>query len=137
MSETNNRDFKGVWIPKEIWLDRNLSIYEKFYISVYSDSGQEKIADEQMKGLVSQGTLSKIKKSLYEKRLLKKITTPQDAKKIVVNNKGKGIECEWCGCKTTAIQKHHYPIPKIKGGTETVNICPNCHYEYHLILKDK
>lgn len=131
------RDFKGVWIPKEIWLDRNLSIYEKFYISVYSDSGQEKIADEQMKELVSQGTLSKIKKSLYEKRLLKKITTPQDAKKIVVNNKGNWFECEWCGCKTTAIQKHHYPIPKSKGGTETVNICPNCHYEYHLILKDK
>lgn len=131
------RDFKGVWIPKEIWLDRNLSVYEKFYISVYLDIGQEKIADEQMKGLVSQGTLSKIKKSLYEKRLLKKITTPQDAKKIVVNNKGNGFECEWCGCKTTAIQKHHYPIPKSKGGTETVNICPNCHYEYHLILKDK
>jgi hypothetical protein len=24
-----NRDFKGVWIPKEVWLNENLSIIEK------------------------------------------------------------------------------------------------------------
>jgi hypothetical protein len=28
-SQTQNRDFKGVWIPKEIWLDKNLSWSEK------------------------------------------------------------------------------------------------------------
>ena len=26
------RDFKGVWIPKEIWLDNNLSIMEKIFL---------------------------------------------------------------------------------------------------------
>ena len=39
--------------------------------------------------------------------------------------------CEWCGCYTAVLHKHHYPIPKSKGGTETVNICPNCHHEFH------
>jgi DNA-binding transcriptional ArsR family regulator len=29
MSETINRDFKGVWIPKEIWLNESLSVFEK------------------------------------------------------------------------------------------------------------
>lgn len=27
-----NRDFKGVWIPKEVWLDRKLSLLEKFFL---------------------------------------------------------------------------------------------------------
>lgn len=28
-TEKNLREFKGVWIPKEIWLDEDLSIQEK------------------------------------------------------------------------------------------------------------
>ncbi len=28
-----NRDFKGVWIPKEIWLDKKLSILEKVLLA--------------------------------------------------------------------------------------------------------
>lgn len=40
--------------------------------------------------------------------------------------------CEWCGCKTTVLHKHHHPVPKRLGGTETVNICSNCHGEFHL-----
>ena len=27
--ENNERDFKGVWIPKEVWLDTRLSMIEK------------------------------------------------------------------------------------------------------------
>jgi hypothetical protein len=41
--------------------------------------------------------------------------------------------CEWCGTKTLIIHKHHFPTPKIMGGTRTVNICPTCHTEYHLL----
>lgn len=50
----------------------------------------------------------------------------------IKKQRGKATKCEWCGRKTTAIQKHHYPIPKRLGGTETVNICPTCHCENHL-----
>ena len=27
-----NRDFKGVWIPKEIWLSKNITMVEKFFL---------------------------------------------------------------------------------------------------------
>lgn len=63
--------------------------------------------------------------------------TPEEKMEILLlkrdyNNYGIGSnECEWCGCKTMVLHQHHYPIPKKNKGTETVNICPNCHYEYH------
>lgn len=39
--------------------------------------------------------------------------------------------CEWCGKQSTALQKHHYPIPKREGGTDVVNICYECHHGFH------
>lgn len=33
MAETNNRDFKGVWISKEIWLDKRLNALEKVILA--------------------------------------------------------------------------------------------------------
>ena len=57
-------------------------------------------------------------------------------KEIVLKLKNTGSVCEWCGYKTQAIQYHHYPIPKSKGGTKTVKICPNCHYEYHQLVRE-
>ena len=47
-------------------------------------------------------------------------------------NRGNGNKtCEWCNYNSYVLHKHHYPIPKAKGGTEMVSICPNCHYQYH------
>ena len=43
--------------------------------------------------------------------------------------------CEWCGVNTHVLHKHHYPIPKCEGGTETVYICPNCHHEFHCMQR--
>lgn len=31
--ETPKREFKGVWIPAKIWLDRNLSMFQKFLLA--------------------------------------------------------------------------------------------------------
>lgn len=39
--------------------------------------------------------------------------------------------CDWCCIKTSVLHKHHYPIPRADGGREVVNICPNCHHEFH------
>lgn len=37
-----NRDFKGVWIPKEIWLDKNLTLLEKcFFVEIDSLNNKE------------------------------------------------------------------------------------------------
>ena len=76
------------------------------------------------------------KNKLVELGFIKLITDCEKAKEIVLKNKNKGFICEWCGCKTNAIQEHHFPIPKSKGGKDIVKICPNCHYEYHLIIKE-
>jgi hypothetical protein len=42
--------------------------------------------------------------------------------------------CEWCKCSTIATQKHHYPLAKSQGGKVTVDICANCHFEFHQLL---
>ena len=42
-------------------------------------------------------------------------------------------KCQWCGSRTLLLHRHHYPISGAEGGTETVNICPNCHTEYHAL----
>ena len=50
------------------------------------------------------------------------------------NLNGYGIgnkKCVWCKINTSVLHKHHYPTPKKSGGIETVNICPNCHHEFH------
>lgn len=44
--------------------------------------------------------------------------------------------CEWCNCGCNVLNEHHYPVPKSKGGTKTVKICPNCHYEFHSMEKN-
>lgn len=69
---------------------------------------------------------------------------PEDAKRIVSDKYTDeyGVErsilfnahCEWCKVSTAFTHAHHYPIPKSEGGTETVNICPNCHTEYHALM---
>ena len=38
--------------------------------------------------------------------------------------------CNWCG-KNPIQVKHHYPIPKSRGGKEMVDICATCHSLYH------
>lgn len=44
------------------------------------------------------------------------------------------MTCEWCKCKTLALQKHHYPIAAKDGGNDTISICANCHFEYHVLV---
>ncbi|MBY9013617.1 MAG: hypothetical protein KGD70_14680 [Candidatus Lokiarchaeota archaeon] len=68
---------------------------------------------------------------------LKEIVLTNIEKYKIISNKqmdGLGIgnrTCDWCSCKTTTLHKHHYPIQKKDGGIQLVNICPNCHYEFH------
>lgn len=59
---------------------------------------------------------------------------PYDEIKTEILNEKEGGKkvCEWCGYQTSILHKHHHPVPKRLGGTETVNICANCHGEFHL-----
>jgi len=81
--------------------------------------------------------LTRIKKVLLENNLIiiSKITPTEKRQLLKENNYGKGNGehyCTWCGYKSFVLHEHHYPIPKHKGGTDTVSICPNCHYQYHI-----
>ena len=128
------RDFKGVWIPKEIWLDTRLRVKEKFYLALYLENNRcIPIADLRIRPIVSSAkTLSEIKVHLALLGLIKTYS-PQEAKDNVLAFKGLGQKCEWCGIYTISIQNHHFPIPKKDGGAKTVKICPNCHSEYHTL----
>ena len=131
------KEIEGLWIPKEVWLDTRLSANEKFYLALYLRySKNESKADRMMAQLASKPTICSIKKTLRKLGLMDMVTDCEQAKELVLQRKGQGEKCEWCGTKTFALQQHHYPIPRSKGGNKTVSICPNCHSEYHLILKD-
>ena len=41
--------------------------------------------------------------------------------------------CSWCGNKVSALQEHHFPLPKNMGGRETVSICKKCHVKFHTL----
>jgi hypothetical protein len=41
--------------------------------------------------------------------------------------------CHFCGYNTTFLDKHHFPVRASKGGTETIDLCANCHREFHHI----
>lgn len=61
---------------------------------------------------------------------------PESLRERVINSHHlKNKYCEWCKGQSIVLHEHHYPIPKRLGGTETVSICPNCHYGYHNLEK--
>ena len=41
--------------------------------------------------------------------------------------------CEWCDSETYCLSRHHYPKRKTHGGSAIVNICGNCHQEFHFL----
>jgi hypothetical protein len=44
-------------------------------------------------------------------------------------------DCSWCKAKTPHTHAHHFPIPACDGGLVTVDICANCHTEYHFLIR--
>lgn len=94
-------------------------IISQYYLDNEIENDNENENDE---SLPVQGTIRQ-EQSSYE-----------SIKEQILGSKGEGdLTCAWCGCKTTLLHKHHYPIPKRMGGKETVSICSNCHSEFHLM----
>lgn len=61
----------------------------------------------------------------------------QEAKDLIVETSGTGglgdKVCSWCGCRTYILHRHHFPKRRKDGGQETVDICPNCHANFHFL----
>lgn len=133
-----NRDFKGVWIPKDILHNTNLNITEKCYLALYQQYDRDTVYVENIMQInISKASVLRVRNKL---QCLNLINTPytsnaKEAKKIVIDNIGKGEVCDWCGNKNLILHTHHYPIPKSKNGTNTVKICPNCHTNFHYIFR--
>lgn len=85
----------------------------------------------------SKSTIHRCINRLEEHGLIQKVTrNPEEIRSLLEskNLDGKGIgplKCTWCKINTLALEEHHYPTPRTKGGENTVPICPNCHKEYH------
>ncbi len=137
----NTENFDGIWISREILDLKHISIRERMILAMkecdiewknYNELGnflsvQPDTAYRCVLNLQRLGYLKTIKMSKEEI-----VSTLKNKKNN--NNSGIGdLECEWCGTKTLVLHEHHYPTPNAEGGKEIVNICPNCHQEFHYL----
>jgi hypothetical protein len=136
MSDGSNKGRKGLYIPPEIFGDDRLNANQKIYMAYYIALEKNILAtDKIMEKSLSSRTILSIKNYLEKIGLIEPVVDYKKAKDLVLERKGIGFSCEWCGTRTCAIVEHHFPIPKKDGGTEVVKICPNCHMEFHMTLK--
>lgn len=136
-----SRDIEGMWVPREVWLDSELTIHEKFLFGLLiSKGGRERIynggnAELSKKLLIRRSRLSQLKHSLSDKGYITIVSSENIVEQLIAKNlRGLGYGwsvCKWCKIYTAVLHEHHYPIPRSEGGTETVGICPNCHQEFH------
>lgn len=120
------RDFKGIWIPKEVWIKYNIQIAT--LAAAYKED-PNLLSKTEIKYLKEKGILVRTE---YTTTKIKDLISSKIAQRGIGNKK-----CEWCEGDTVILHEHHYPIPKKYGGLETVSICPNCHYEFHYLMDYK
>lgn len=135
---------RGVVKEKEIRIDFEDLIIFRWILKNYQI---DKPINIDFKRLLSELPLLDIKKRAVIERINKmcelglfekfsKSTNSEDIVNILKNKNLSGFGvggsiCQWCGVNTSVLHEHHYPVPKSKGGIETVSICPNCHHEFH------
>lgn len=131
MSETQElpRAFKGIWIPREWFAKFGISFVGRIidcFLGTGSLSEQEwKILKAESLAEETFADVSQIE-SFLRLKIPIKIEIPLGIRKFI---------CDWCQSQTFCPHDHHYPVPKFKGGTETISICPNCHSEFHFLEK--
>lgn len=134
-----DRAFKGIWIPKEIWLSKDLTLQEKvFLVEINSLDNEEGcfasngyFADffQLSKGRVSQIISSLEKKELISLNYLYKLNSKEIEKRIIKINEEKlnkilGIKEPVGGIKETKggiKETKHPPLENAKGNNTTIN----------------
>lgn len=119
-------------MPLDVLRNKELNADEKIFLATYYMANNDIKEAERYMYDYTENQLRRIKKSLTELGYIKKVYyTPDELKEKTIRLSHTGDVCEWCGCYSYVLQKHHFPIPAKDGGTEVVNICPNCHYTFH------
>lgn len=125
-------------IPLSILRDKNLNADERIFLATYYMANKDIRETEKYMFDYTENQLRRIKKTLKELGYIKPVEhTPEELKQKTIEISNTDKVCEWCGNKSYVLQKHHFPIPAKDGGTETVNICPNCHYTFHYLQDTK
>lgn len=134
----------NLFIPHALLRNKELSINEKFYIAIIYNFHSDKylLSKWMNEKTFSRPLLLRMKHHLRKiglSDLLELVsptrTSAEDAKEFTIKNSHKGYPCEWCGEESFLLHKHHFPVPRKDGGTEIVNICPNCHSTFHMVYK--
>lgn len=128
-------------IPANVRYDKNLIPNAKLlYGEITALCNEKGICRFSNQDFADLYNVNKISISHWMKNLVNQgyITVSQDENIVseLKNKKMDGFgygdqECSWCKVKTSVLHNHHYPIPKMSGGTDTIDICPNCHHEFH------
>ena len=87
----------------------------------------------------SKTNVYKLLNNLKKKNLIKIIKSKKSDEEVykILNKKNSPTGCLFCGYdKFDCLDKHHYPIRHKNGGTETINLCPNCHRRFHVMAGD-
>ncbi len=129
-----NKNFNGVWISDRIRKIEDITWNEKIYLALIEQYGKVQAKDLFLM-ICSKRTETSAYANLKSRGYITESwLTPEEAKEQTIKKSHKGMVCEWCGQECYTLHEHHYPISAQKGGTETVKICPNCHYTFHSLV---
>jgi len=120
-------------------LNPNAGLFYGLLLGLCNDSFQVSVDKAKIAKdfVASEVSVSRWISTLKHRKLIKEVKRTSEQIAEALKKKGLsglglgGKVCQWCGIKTAILHKHHYPVLKSRGGKETVDICPNCHSEFH------
>jgi hypothetical protein len=126
------------FIPECLKKDKRITLNSKYLYSEFLKNDYITHEDIAISENIIPSLVNKKIQSLVEYNYIKELSQEEKMEILKTKDlKNKGIgnkECSVCNIKTFYLHPHHYPILKSKGGTDTIDICPTCHAEFHVKL---
>lgn len=129
----------ALFISNEILQLHELTASEKIYLAIWNQYKDNLVEFDWWLNTgnnFSKSNIAKMRRHLKQLGYIteNKLSDPYKAREFTMKNSHRGKKCEWCGRYSYVLHKHHFPISRAEGGTDTVCICPNCHSTYHAVL---
>ena len=125
-----NRSFQGIWIPKILSDKCGVILATKL---VADHLGQFKLSrDDREKGL----RLHVLERTCFNGQEAVELIKRKLKQSWSYSSLTPNARCSWCKCSTFTLHSHHWPVKKCEGGCQTIDICPNCHVEYHFLTDE-